>query len=84
MCHLAKKCEGVACFFFRDGGSISKGGHVSSFEGGHWHGGSIGMGWGMCPRLNETRKFILGPMSYVAALHLLPNAPPPPSGWNCL
>ena len=41
------------CFFFREGGSIGKGGHVSSFERGgplawgvHWHGGSIGMGGG--------------------------------------
>ena len=39
-------CWGGACFFFQEGGGISKGGHVSSFERGgplawevHWHGG---------------------------------------------
>ena len=47
MCDLVKKSEGGgACFFFREEGSIGKGGHVSSFERGgplawgvHWHGG---------------------------------------------
>ena len=45
MCDLVKNSEGGACFFFREEGSISKGGHVSSFETGgplawrvHWHG----------------------------------------------
>ena len=46
MCDLVKKSEGGPCFFFREEGSISKGGHVSSFE----RGGAIGMGgplaWG--------------------------------------
>ena len=41
-----KNSGGGACFFFQEGGAISKGGHVSSFERGgplawegHWHGG---------------------------------------------
>ena len=50
MCDLVKKTEGGgACFFFREEGSIGKGGHVSSFERGgpfawrvHWHGGGGG------------------------------------------
>ena len=48
VCDLVKKSGGGARFFFREGGSISKGGHVSSFEGGgplawgvHWHGGPM-------------------------------------------
>ena len=48
MCDLVKKSEGGgACVFFREGGSIGKGGHVSSFErGGPLAWGSIGMGGG--------------------------------------
>ena len=48
MCDLVKKSEGGPCFFFREEGSIGKGGHVSSFESGgplawgvHWHGGGM-------------------------------------------
>ena len=48
MCDLVKKSGGGARFFFREGGSIGKGGHVSSFERGgplawgvHWHGGAV-------------------------------------------
>ena len=41
VCDLVKKSEGGGpCFFFREGVSISKGGHVSSFK----RGGAIGMG----------------------------------------
>ena len=52
MCNLVKKSRGGgACFFFREGGSISNGGHVSSIERG---GGGIGMGgplaWAMRQR----------------------------------
>ena len=46
VCNLVKKkLRAGPCFFFQEGGAISKGGHVSSFERGgplawevHWHG----------------------------------------------
>ena len=42
MCDLVKKSEGGGSFFFfRDGGSISRGGHVSSFKRG---GGALAWG----------------------------------------
>ena len=48
VCNLVKKTQGGgACFFFQEGGAISKGGHVSSFERGGplaWGGGG---GWYM-------------------------------------
>ena len=53
VCNLVKKTQGGACFFFQEGGAISKGGHDSSFERGgplawegHWHGGGGGKGGG--------------------------------------
>ena len=47
VCDLVKNSGGGAHFFFREGGSISKGGHVPSFErGGPLAWGSIGMGGG--------------------------------------
>ena len=40
-----KNLEGGGCFFFREGGSISKGGHVSAFERGALAGGGP-LAWG--------------------------------------
>ena len=53
--------------------------------GGGWHRGSMGIlggGVGMCPGLNESGKFVLRRIWYVAVLHLVPNGTPPPSR-NC-
>ena len=44
LCNLVKTSRGGGMFLPSRGGS--QGSHISSFEtgGGHWHGGSIGMG----------------------------------------
>ena len=88
LCDLVEKSEGGPCFFFREGGSSSKGGHVASFERGgrlawgvHWHWG--GGGRYQSNTVPTPRCGLYLPLPHVHPPPPGTTVPPQPGGNRC-